>query len=64
MPHGKPASVRCVQLGEDNRCRIFNHPERPEVCRSLQPSAEMCGNSRQDALAALVTLEQLTRPRV
>src|SRR5687767_14313051 len=23
MPQGKPAGVRCVQLTEDNRCRLF-----------------------------------------
>ena len=62
MPQGKPAGVRCVQLGDDERCRIFGHPERPAVCAQLQPSAEMCGDSRTAALHYLDRLERLTRP--
>lgn len=62
MPGGKPAGVRCVQLDELDRCRIFGHPERPEVCRSLQPSPGMCGESREHALAWLTRLESLTAP--
>jgi Fe-S-cluster containining protein len=60
MPNGKPAGVRCVQLGEKNQCLIFGKPERPAVCRSLQPSAEMCGDSREQALAYLIRLDRLT----
>lgn len=63
MPQGKPAFVRCVQLTEDEQCRIFGQAERPLVCTSLRPQPEMCGRSRDEALAYLVTLEQLTRPR-
>lgn len=62
MPNGKPAGVRCVQLDEKNRCMIFNRPERPAFCASLQPSEEMCGTSRTAAIAWLTTLEQLTQP--
>ncbi len=62
MPLGKPAGVRCVQLGEDERCRIFGHPARPAVCAQLQPSAEMCGRTRVQALHFLTQLEQLTQP--
>jgi hypothetical protein len=64
MPHGKPAGVRCIQLGADERCRIFGHPDRPAVCAQLQPSAEMCGASREQALRYLDRLEQLTRPTI
>jgi hypothetical protein len=60
MPQGKPAGVACVQLGPDLRCRIFGRPERPAVCASLGPSAEMCGASRSQALAWLARLEALT----
>ena len=45
MPQGKPAGVRCVQLDEANRCRIFGDAARPAVCGSLQPGEEMCGAS-------------------
>src|SRR6185369_11273141 len=41
MPDGKPAGVRCVQLSDDNRCKIYGQPERPEVCNRLRPSEEM-----------------------
>jgi Fe-S-cluster containining protein len=62
MPDGKPAGVRCVQLDEHNRCRIFGHPERPAVCASLQPAPAMCGASRDEALHFLNMLELSTRP--
>lgn len=62
MPDGKPAGVRCVQLGEDERCRIFGRPERPDFCAGLQPSAEMCGASREQAMFWLGELELATRP--
>lgn len=64
MPQGKPAGVRCIQLGDDARCRIFGHPGRPAVCAQLQPSAEMCGGTREHAMHYLDQLEHLTRPTV
>jgi hypothetical protein len=60
MPNGKPAGVRCVQLDERNGCRIFGQPERPQVCRGLQPSQEMCGASAGQAMFYLAELERLT----
>ncbi|MGZ8251935.1 MAG: YkgJ family cysteine cluster protein [Methylophilaceae bacterium] len=63
MPQGKPAGMRCVQLLDNNRCAIFGKPERPAFCASLQPSLEMCGDSREHALTWLATLEQLTAPQ-
>jgi Fe-S-cluster containining protein len=60
MPDGKPAGVRCIQLDDDNGCRIFGDPARPVVCASLKPSAEMCGESREQALAWLDQLERET----
>jgi hypothetical protein len=60
MPNGKPAGVRCVQLDEQNHCKIFGKPERPAVCGSLQPSREMCGDTRTDALLYLTRLDELT----
>ena len=61
MPQGKPAGVRCVQLMADNRCAIFGKPERPGFCAGLQPSEEMCGESREYALHWLGELERATR---
>ncbi len=62
MPDGKPFGARCVQLSDDNRCRIFGRPERPEVCGSLKPSPEMCGGSAEEASRYLSMLEAATRP--
>jgi Fe-S-cluster containining protein len=62
MPEGKPAGVRCVQLSDDNLCRLFGLPERPTVCTNLRPMAEMCGTSRDEALVYLDWLERQTRP--
>jgi Fe-S-cluster containining protein len=62
MPNGKPAGVRCVQLDEHNGCEIFGQPERPTVCGGLQPSQEMCGAGREQAMRWLAELEQATAP--
>ena len=61
MPLGKPAGVRCVQLDAEDRCQLFGRPERPAVCASLAPSAEMCGSSREQAMAWITQLERATR---
>ena len=63
MPDGKPAGVRCVQLTDDNRCRLFGRAERPAVCVGLRPSAEMCGNTADEAMAHLYVLELVTCPK-
>ncbi|MBN1935672.1 MAG: YkgJ family cysteine cluster protein [Anaerolineae bacterium] len=62
MPSGKPAGVRCVQLTDDNLCRLFGKPERPQVCIDLRPSVEMCGETTEDALRYLTWLERVTTP--
>ncbi|HRP95861.1 MAG TPA: YkgJ family cysteine cluster protein [Rhodocyclaceae bacterium] len=62
LPGGKPARVRCPQLTDDLRCAIFALPQRPRCCAGLAPSAEMCGTSRDEALAWLTRLEKLTTP--
>ena len=58
----KPAGVRCVQLDDEQRCRLFGQPERPAVCSQLQPSAEMSGHSTAEAMIWLTRLEALTAP--
>lgn len=62
MPDGKPAGVRCVQLTDDNRCKLYGQPERPEVCNRLRPNEEMCGQNAEEAFAYLIELERLTSP--
>lgn len=58
MPAGKPAGVRCVNLLEDNSCRVY--AGRPVVCRNHRPSDETCGGNFEDAMARLRLLEELT----
>jgi hypothetical protein len=60
MPNGKPAGMRCVQLDDNNGCRIFGDPARPRVCASLPPAPDMCGTSREHAMFYLAELERLT----
>lgn len=62
MPQGKPAGVPCVQLDQQLRCKLFGDPRRPAVCAGLQPSREMCGETREQALLYLDRLELATRP--
>jgi uncharacterized protein len=62
LPQGKPAGSRCIQLTDDNRCRLFGRKERPTVCGTLQPSAQMCGASAEEAMAFLAWLESETVP--
>jgi hypothetical protein len=62
MPAGKPAGVRCVQLDEALGCRLFGQPSRPTVCRQLQPSHDMCGDSAAAAMVWLTRLERATLP--
>ena len=62
MPEGKPAGIPCIHLDKNLRCRIFNSPDRPKVCASLQPSLEMCGKCREDAMNYLSDLEKSTAP--
>ncbi len=56
MPKGKAAGERCVQLDDSARCRLFGHADRPAVCGSLRPDAEMCGTSREHAMHWLARL--------
>ncbi len=62
LPLGKPAGVRCPQLTAGNRCLLFGLSERPAVCASLRPTAEMCGASAEEAYAHLIQLELATQP--
>ena len=62
LPQGKAAGERCLHLDGDNTCALYGLEERPQVCRNLRPSAEMCGGSFEEAMAYLSRLEELTRP--
>ncbi len=60
MPNGKPAGIRCIQLDEENKCKLYGKKDRPAVCSSFQPSEEMCGGSAEEAYAYLEKLEAET----
>ena len=62
MPQGKPSGVKCIQLTDDFKCKIFGKPERPKVCGGLQPSKEMCGDNNDEAYSFLRELEEATKP--
>ena len=53
MPNGKPAGVRCVNLDDDLRCKIFGRPERPLIC----------GQSRTEAVKIMAELEEMDAAR-
>ena len=57
----KQAGDPCRHLDVSFRCTIFDQSERPACCGGLQPSTEMCGDTREQALAYLAALEQATR---
>lgn len=60
MPQGKPANTRCVQLDDNNMCRLFGMPERPQVCSDFTAQEYVCGASRSEALILLTSLEEAT----
>ncbi len=60
MEKGKPAGIRCINLDENNLCKIFGQESRPMVCRSLKPSLEMCGEENEYAFNYLERLEKIT----
>lgn len=60
MPKGKPAGIRCIQLTDDNKCRLFEKIGRPAVCKSIKPSVEMCHQTAEEAFQYLEELEKAT----
>jgi Fe-S-cluster containining protein len=62
MPGGKPAGLPCPALTAEGLCSVYGRPGRPAVCNSLRPDPEMCGSSREEALAWLARAERLTAP--
>lgn len=58
MPSGKPAGIPCIHLSEDLKCKIFDSPERPRVCKGFKAEPLFCGNSREEAIDILSGLEK------
>jgi len=61
MPNGKLAGQTCVQLTEDNKCKIFNQRQRPQVCSKFRPEQDVCGETREQALKNINLLENSTK---
>jgi len=59
MPHGKPAGVRCANLGEDLLCSVYDI--RPPVCRNFTAALDTCGSDHEEALKLIGELERLTQ---
>ncbi len=57
MPEGKAAGVRCVNLTADNRCGIFGRADRPAVCEGFRAERMFCGDSNEEAMEILGSLE-------
>ena len=62
MPEGKPAGMRCIQLDDNNLCRLFGDPSRPKVCHDFTYDHDICGHSRQEALHIIALLEASSMP--
>jgi Fe-S-cluster containining protein len=60
MPDGKPGGVRCIQLTDENLCKLFGNSSRPKVCEAFRPAEDTCGESRTEALTLLGWLEKAT----
>jgi len=60
MPEGKPASVHCVNLDDNNYCIIHGEPNFPSVCRNFKFDPEFCGKTNEEAFYYLSDLEKLT----
>ncbi|MBM7036243.1 YkgJ family cysteine cluster protein [Vibrio ulleungensis] len=60
MPNGKPANTRCIQLNDDNLCRLFGLDSRPKVCLDFAPDIDVCGDSDPQAMTNLIYLEKVT----
>ncbi len=57
MPQGKPAGVRCIQLTDDNQCKLFGKPERPTVCVNFKADIDICGSTNEEAFRNIQVLE-------
>ena len=60
MPAGKPAGGRCLHLDENHLCGLFGRPERPAVCGQFGADPEICGDSREQALALMAEGDVIT----
>ncbi len=60
MPNGKKAGQRCIQLDDNNLCKLFGQPERPALCDAFKADFDVCGITNQQAMDNLIFLEKVT----
>lgn len=60
MPNGKPAGVRCINLNDENLCKIFGLVSRPKLCDQFKAELETCGENAAQAFINITLLEQQT----
>jgi Fe-S-cluster containining protein len=64
MPEGKPVGVRCIHLTSSLGCSLFNDPRRPSVCTNFMPQPDVCGDSRDEAMALVTLLDKASQPEI
>lgn len=60
MPNGKKAGERCIQLDENNLCKLFGQSNRPKVCAKFSAEEWICGANKEEAMAIISHLELIT----
>ncbi|NVK11774.1 MAG: YkgJ family cysteine cluster protein [Gammaproteobacteria bacterium] len=60
MPNGKPAMIRCIHLSDENQCRIFESPDRPDFCARFKAEPSICGDTMDDAIERIKWLDEET----
>ncbi|MDN3377246.1 MULTISPECIES: YkgJ family cysteine cluster protein [unclassified Pseudoalteromonas] len=60
MPQGKKAGERCIQLDNNNLCKLFGDESRPKVCSDFSAAIDVCGTTNAQALQLITELEQMT----
>ena len=58
LPNGKPAGMRCPHLTDGNLCSIFKSPERPAVCDGFKAERLFCGDTNEEAIKILTSIEK------
>jgi len=62
MPQGKAAGEPCVNLNSLTfTCGVWGTSAYPDVCKRFQASIENCGETKNQALSIITTLELATQ---
>ena len=58
LPNGKPGGVVCPHLTKEKFCSIFLSPDRPTVCDGFKAERAFCGDTFEQAMEILSSLEK------